>query len=147
MKQQEYEIFIRAKVLSTLSKKKLESKLVASLYDTETEEKISDGDGDRFEILDYDFTSAYLINEQKSSFIVSLIKELELSLVELLKKNGYTKQHLDFQKFLRDVKIENFIIDKYLISRIYTLAEVYFSYTKQINPYGKIIEIIASSDI
>ncbi len=57
MKQQkQYQLLIKASFLSTLTAEELESKLVASLYDIETEEKISDGDDEIFEILDYDFT-------------------------------------------------------------------------------------------
>lgn len=48
-----YRITIVAQCNSVLPKKDLESRLVASLFDVETEEKISDGDSKKFEIVDY----------------------------------------------------------------------------------------------
>ena len=62
MKQKEYRLSISASFLSTLTAEELESKLIASLYDIETGEKISDGDNENFEILDYDFTDVIEID-------------------------------------------------------------------------------------
>ena len=56
---EKYRITIIAEANSSLSKIDLESRLVASLYDLETEEKISDGDGLWFEIIDYELTEAF----------------------------------------------------------------------------------------
>jgi len=49
----EYRITIVAQCNSVLSKEDLELRLVASLFDIETEEKISDGDSKKFEVVDY----------------------------------------------------------------------------------------------
>jgi hypothetical protein len=51
-------IRIIAEVDSSLSKTDLESRLVASLFDVESEEKLSDGDNNHFCIVDYDLTEA-----------------------------------------------------------------------------------------
>ena len=53
-----YRITIMAEVTSSLSKKDLEARLVAALFDIETEEKISDGDNEQFQVLDYQLTEA-----------------------------------------------------------------------------------------
>ena len=59
----EYRITIMAQCNSVLSKEDLEARLVASLFDIETEEKISDGDSNKFEIVDYELTEAIAIKE------------------------------------------------------------------------------------
>ena len=53
-----YQITIIANVNSSLSKEDLESRLVASLFDVETEQKTSDGDNDNLYIVDYELTEA-----------------------------------------------------------------------------------------
>lgn len=53
-----YRITIMAEVASSLPRKDLETKLVASLFDVESEKKISDGDNDQFEVVDYELTEA-----------------------------------------------------------------------------------------
>jgi len=53
-----YKITISAKAVSSLPRKDLEGKLVAALFDIETEEKISDGDNEQLEIVDYELTEA-----------------------------------------------------------------------------------------
>jgi hypothetical protein len=59
-----YRITITATVTSSLSRKDLETKLVASLFDMETEMKISDGDNNQLEVVDYKLTEAIPINEE-----------------------------------------------------------------------------------
>ena len=58
-----YQITITAEVVSSLPKKDLEAKLVAALFDIETEVKINDGDNKQFEVLDYGLTEATPISE------------------------------------------------------------------------------------
>lgn len=58
-----YRITIMAEVVSSLPRWDLEAKLVAALFDTETEAKISDGDNDQFEVVDYELTEAIPIGE------------------------------------------------------------------------------------
>jgi len=53
-----YRITIIAEARSCLSDKELENRLVASLFDVETEEKLSDGESDQLEILDYELVEA-----------------------------------------------------------------------------------------
>lgn len=53
-----YRITIMAQVASSLPRKDLEAKLVAALFDIETEEKISDGDNEQFQVVDYQLTEA-----------------------------------------------------------------------------------------
>ncbi len=53
-----YRITIMAEVVSSLPREDLEAKLVAALFDIETEVKISDGDNDQLEIVDYELTEA-----------------------------------------------------------------------------------------
>jgi len=53
-----YRITIMAEVASSLPRKDLEAKLVATLFDIETEEKISDGDNEQFQVVDYQLTEA-----------------------------------------------------------------------------------------
>jgi len=53
-----YQITIIANVNSSLSKEDLESKLVASLFDVESEIKVGDGDNDQLQIVDYELTEA-----------------------------------------------------------------------------------------
>lgn len=58
-----YRITIITEVVSSLPRKDLEAKLVAALFDIETEVKISDGDNGQFEIVDYELTEAIPISE------------------------------------------------------------------------------------
>jgi hypothetical protein len=60
-----YRITIIAEADSSLSKKELESRLVASLFDVETGQKISDGDSNQFEVLDYELTEATTIDTEE----------------------------------------------------------------------------------
>ena len=55
---QNYRITIVTTAKSSLSKKDLESRLVASLFDIETEQKTSDGDNENLYIVDYELTEA-----------------------------------------------------------------------------------------
>jgi len=58
-----YRITIIAEATSSLSINELESRLVASLFDLETEEKASDGDSNELQIFDYELTEAIPIRE------------------------------------------------------------------------------------
>jgi len=60
-----YKIIIVATAISSLSRKDLEARLVTSLFDMETEMKISDGDNDQLQIVDYVLTEAVPIAENK----------------------------------------------------------------------------------
>lgn len=57
-----YRIIVTATVISSLPRKDLENKLVVSLFDMETEMKISDGDNNQIEIVDYKLTEAIPLN-------------------------------------------------------------------------------------
>ena len=61
-----YRINIIAEIMSPLSKNELESKLVVSLFDVETHEKISDGESKQFEVIDYEITEAISILKTKN---------------------------------------------------------------------------------
>ena len=50
---EKYRITIIAEGMSSLSKDDLQSKLVASLFDIEKEEKVADGERKELEIIDY----------------------------------------------------------------------------------------------
>ena len=60
-----YRITIIARAVSSLMRKDLEAKLVAALFDIETEAKTSDGDNKQFEIVDYELTAAIPIGESR----------------------------------------------------------------------------------
>jgi hypothetical protein len=60
---QDYRITILANVSSSLSKEELEDKLVISLFDIETGEKVSDGEGRQLEVVDYAMTEASPISQ------------------------------------------------------------------------------------
>lgn len=53
---EKYRITIIAEATSSFSRKELESRLVASLFNVETEEKVSDGETEQFEVIDYELT-------------------------------------------------------------------------------------------
>ena len=53
-----YRITITAEVISSLPREDLEAKLVISLFDIETGEKVSDGDNEQFQVVDYQLTEA-----------------------------------------------------------------------------------------
>ncbi|VVH65960.1 hypothetical protein BSPLISOX_1053 [uncultured Gammaproteobacteria bacterium] len=55
--QTEYEVCINASILSSLEVEKIKNLLVVSLFDIDTEEKISDGDNDKITVLDYYLTT------------------------------------------------------------------------------------------
>jgi hypothetical protein len=66
--QTEYEILIGAKILSSLKAKQLNHLLVASLFDIESKEKISDGDNNTFEVLEYNFTKVTNISKNRKKY-------------------------------------------------------------------------------
>jgi len=53
-----YRVTILAEVSSSLPKRELEAKLVTSLFNIETEEKISDGENEQLKVIDYELTEA-----------------------------------------------------------------------------------------
>jgi len=55
---QNYKITLVATALSALSKEDLESRLVASLFDFESGNQVTDGQNDDFVVIDYDLTEA-----------------------------------------------------------------------------------------
>jgi len=57
-----YKINIIAEAKSSLSKTDLESSLVVSLFDVETEQKVADGENKQLEIVDYELTEALPID-------------------------------------------------------------------------------------
>ena len=59
---EKYRITIIAEGMSSLPKADLESKLVASLFDIEKEEKVADGEGNELEIINYELTEAIPIS-------------------------------------------------------------------------------------
>jgi len=61
-----YRITITAQAHSSLCKKDLESRLVASLFDVETGQKVGDGDNDQLEVVDYELTEATTINTEET---------------------------------------------------------------------------------
>jgi hypothetical protein len=58
-----YRVTIFADVESSLLREDLESRLVVSLYDIETEGKVSDGQSEQLEVIDYELTEAMPIEE------------------------------------------------------------------------------------
>lgn len=60
-----YKVIITATVTSSLSREALEAKLVVSLFDMETEMKISDGDNGQLQVVDYALTEAVPIANNK----------------------------------------------------------------------------------
>lgn len=60
-----YRITIMAEVASSLPREDLEAKLVAALFDIETEEKISDGDNEQLQVVDYQLTEAILTGKSE----------------------------------------------------------------------------------
>jgi len=60
-----YRITVIAEVVSSLPREDLEAELVAALFDIETEEKVSDGDNEQLEVVDYELTEAIPIDESR----------------------------------------------------------------------------------
>ena len=61
-----YRIAILAQANSSLCKSDLELRLVASLFDIETEQKVSDGDNDQLQVVDYELTEATAIDTDEA---------------------------------------------------------------------------------
>ena len=61
-----YRIAIVAQANSSLCKSDLELRLVASLFDIETEQKVSDGDNDQLQVVDYELTEATVIGTEEA---------------------------------------------------------------------------------
>ncbi len=60
-----YRITVIAEVVSSLPRNDLEAKSVISLFDIETREKVSDGDNEQLEIVDYELIEAIPIDKSK----------------------------------------------------------------------------------
>jgi len=140
----EYNILISANCQSTLSKNDLNDQLVASLYNIDTREKISDGDNEKFEILDYNFTNVVENNLSLDSFI---LKEIEEIIFQIINKNGYDKSLFNPELFDKALISKDFKITEYEISRIYTLAEIYFRIMQKSTKFDDIIEKIVGFDV
>jgi hypothetical protein len=143
-KQKEYNILISANCQSTLSVNSLNNKLVASLYDIETKEKISDGDNEKFEIVDYNFTN---VIEDNISLDLFILNEIEEIIFQIINNNGYDKSLFNPELFDEALQNENFKITEYEIGRIYTFAEIYFKIMQKSTHFGDIIEIIVGYDV
>jgi len=139
-----YNILISADCLTTYKEEELNFKLVASLYDIETKEKISDGETEDFEILDYNFIKVTNPNESIDKFILSEIKE---SLLKIIKDNGYNESYFHENLFKKIILQKSFKVSEYEIARIYTLAEVYYELMGHSNKYSNIIDLIATYDL
>ena len=142
--QQKYNILISADCLSSLSEKDLSNKLVASLYDIDTKEKISDGDNNNFEILDYHFTN---VATNSCSIEIFINDEIKKAISKIIINNGYNNSLFDEKLFDKAIKNSDFIITEYEIGRIYTLAEIYFKITQKPSPYNSIVKLIVSYDV
>jgi len=142
--QHEYNILISANCLSILDQKDLNNKLVASLYNIETGEKVSDGDNEKFEILDYNFTNVISNRKSIDIFITNTIKKV---IVEIIENNGWDMSLFNPVVFNKALNGGNFVITEYQISRIYTLAEIYFQIMQKSTIYGELIEYIVSYDV
>lgn len=140
----EYNILISANCKSTLSKNELNHKLVASLYDIDTKEKISDSDNDKFEILDYNFTN---VVENSISLDLFILTEIEETIFQIIKNNDYDKSLFNPELFNKALSNENFKITEYEIGRIYTFAEIYFRIMQKPTHFGDIIEKIVNYDV
>jgi hypothetical protein len=143
-KQKEYNILISANCQSTLSVNSLNNKLVASLYDIETKEKISDGDNEKFEIVDYNFTN---VIEENISLDLFILNEIEKIITQIINNNGYDKSLFNPELFNKALQNENFKITEYEIGRIYTFAEIYFRIMQKSTHFGNIIEMIVGYDV
>lgn len=143
-RQFEYNILISANCLSILDKKDLNSKLVASLYNIDTDEKISDGDNEIFEVLDYNFTNVSRHRESLDLFIQNSIKEV---IEEIIINNDYNMSLLNPILFNNALLKNDFIISEYQIARIYALAEIYFKIMEKPTIYGDLIELIVGYDV
>ena len=140
----EYNILISANCQSTLSKNDLNDQLVASLYNIDTRKKISDGDNEKFEILDYNFTNVVENNLSLDSFI---LKEIEEIIFQIINKNGYDKSLFNPELFDKALINNDFKITEYEIGRIYTLAEIYFRIMQKSTKFDDIIEKIVVYDV
>ncbi len=143
-KQKEYNILISANCLSSLNKEDLNNTLVASLYNIDTKEKISDADNDKFEILDYNFTNATKDDVSLDLFILNQIEE---SIFKIINNNGYDKSLFNPELFDKVISNSDFKITEYEIGRIYTLAEIYFRIMQKPTIFCDIIEKIVSYDL
>jgi len=142
--EKKYNILISANCLSTLNKDDLNSKLVASLYDIDTKEKISDGDNNKFKILDYNFTNVIKGDTSLDLFILNEIEEI---IFQIINNNGYDKALFNPELFDKASNKKNFKITEYEIGRIYTLAEIYFKIVQKPTCFADIVEIIVNYDI
>ncbi len=142
--QKEYNILISANCKSTLSKNDLNNKLVASLYDINTKEKISDENNEKFEILDYNFTNVIENNTSLDSFILN---EIEDTIFQIINNNGCDNLLFKPELFARALSSKDFKITEYEIGRIYTFAEIYFRIMQKSTHLGDIIEKIVGYDV
>ena len=118
--------------------------MVASLYNIDTRKKISDGDNEKFEILDYNFTNVVENNLSLDSFI---LKEIEEIIFQIINKNGYDKSLFNPELFDKALINNDFKITEYEIGRIYTLTEIYFRIMQKSTKFDDIIEKIVGSDV
>ena len=140
----EYGILISAHCFSTLNKEELSHQLVASLYDIESHQKISDGDNEQFEITDYHCTNVAKSGKPINIFIEEEIKQV---LLQIVQRNGYDESLLDVLLFDQALTHSSFTITKYEIGRIFALAEIYFQIMEKASVYGSLVELVASWDL
>jgi hypothetical protein len=143
-KKHKYNILVSANCLSTLNEKGLNNKLVASLYDVDTKEKISDGDNDKFEILDYNFMN---VVKNDISLDLFILNEIEESIFQIINNNGYDKSLFNPELFDIASNNKDFKITEYEIGRIYTLAEIYFRILQKPTCFADIVEKIVNYDV
>lgn len=67
-------------------------------------------------------------------------------LIEVLNFNDYDENFLELTLFAKLLENSAFKITEYDIGRIYTLAEIFFSITGKVNPYGELVGEIVGYD-
>lgn len=147
MNSKELKVFIEAKVSTTLEASNIEHMLVASLFNIDSNKKISDGYNASFHILDYFSTKAIdpeLVCDDSIKFIE---EKLETELLEIFSSNSLNTKYLNQNIFERAVSSDEFYISEYQLGRIYAYSEMYFQLTGKANPYATMIENIVSYDI
>ncbi len=142
--QKEYNILISANCSSTLNKKYLNDRLVASLYDIDSEEKISDGDNEKFEILDYNFTTIIENSKSLDKFIIDTIED---TILKIINRNGYNKSLFNPKLFEKALNNKDFKITEYEIGRIYAFEEIYFRIMQKPTKFNDIIEQIVNYNL
>lgn len=103
------------------------SKLLQQIYDTMPLEEVS--------------------KDIRSIVVERLNEKIKEAIVAILEHNKYDTSNLEDTTIIEFLNEHTIELPEDKVKNLYQLADFYFEFTGEVNPYGRIVELIASHDL